>query len=140
MNFTIVSVGRLKESYFVSAVDEYVKRIRGFGKIELIDVKSDADIANRIPQSAFVFALCIEGKQMSSEEFSRRLEEVYLSEKKGVCFVIGGSDGLPASVKKSADFKLSMSEMTFAHRLAKIMLLEQLYRALSIQNNRNYHR
>jgi len=144
MTFTIISVGKLKEAYFIDAVDEYAKRIGGFSKLELIDIKDDKDAAKeilgKIPPSAFVFALCIEGKQMSSVEFSRKLELVYLSEKKSICFVIGGSEGLPEEVKARADFKLSMSEMTFAHRLAKIMLLEQLYRALSIQNNGKYHK
>jgi 23S rRNA (pseudouridine1915-N3)-methyltransferase len=86
-----------------------------------------------------VFALCVEGKQLSSELFADKLSQIYLSEKKGVCFIIGGADGLPETVKEVADLRLSMSKMTFPHRLAKIMLLEQLYRALTIQNNRSYH-
>jgi 23S rRNA (pseudouridine1915-N3)-methyltransferase len=140
MDFTIISVGRLKEAYFTAAADEYIKRISGFGKIKLIDVKEDCEILAKIPQSAYVFALCIEGEKLSSEGFSARLQKIYLSEKKGIYFIIGGSDGLPQEVKARADMRLSMSDMTFAHRLAKIMLLEQLYRALSIQNNRSYHK
>ncbi|MCL2634038.1 MAG: 23S rRNA (pseudouridine(1915)-N(3))-methyltransferase RlmH [Oscillospiraceae bacterium] len=140
MNFTIVSVGRLKESYYGEAADEYIKRIGGFGKVSIIDVKSDDDILPKIPVSAFVFALCVEGERLSSEGFSQKLEKVYLSEKKGIYFVIGGSEGLSEKVKSAADMKISMSDMTFPHRLAKIMLLEQLYRALTIQNNKNYHK
>jgi 23S rRNA (pseudouridine1915-N3)-methyltransferase len=140
MTFTIIAVGKLKEPYFAAAADEYVKRIGGFAKINIVDVKEGGDIRAKIPQGAFVFALCVEGRQLSSEAFAARLEQVYLSEKKGVCFLIGGSDGLPDDVKAIADFKLSMSEMTFPHRLAKIMLCEQLYRALSIQNNGKYHK
>ena len=140
MNFTIVSVGRLKESYFIATVDEYIKRIEGFAKLKLINVKNDSNIPAKIPTGSYVFALCIEGKQLSSESFSQKLEKIYLSEKKGICFIVGGSDGLSQNVKSSADMKLSMSNMTFPHRLAKIMLLEQLYRALSIQNNRKYHK
>ena len=112
----------------------------GFAKINLIDVKDDSEILAKVPANAFVFALCIEGKQLTSEEFSQKLEKIYLSEKKGIYFIIGGSDGLSQEVKSIASMKLSMSEMTFPHRLAKIMLLEQLYRALSIQNNRSYHK
>jgi 23S rRNA (pseudouridine1915-N3)-methyltransferase len=145
--FTIISVGRLKESYFVAAVDEYVKRIGGFGKVQMIDLPDSpkekdvaAGILAKIPQGAFVFALCVEGKQLSSEKFAEKLQQIYLSEKKGICFLIGGSDGLPDDVKAVADMKLSMSEMTFPHRLAKIMLTEQLYRALTIQNNKKYHK
>jgi len=133
-------VGRLKERYFEEAAAEYIKRIGGYTKLNLIDVKSDTDIIGKIPGGAFVFALCVEGRQLTSEAFSQKLESVYHSEKKSVCFLIGGSDGLPDDVKAAADFRLSMSEMTFPHRLAKIMLLEQLYRALSIQNNGKYHK
>ena len=140
MSFTIVSVGRLRESYFVDAAAEYVKRIGAFGKVSLIDVKEDGALFQKIPHGAYTFALCVEGKQLTSEEFSRRLEQVYLSEKKGICFIIGGSEGLPENVKSACDMQLSLSEMTFPHRLAKIMLLEQLYRALSIHNNRKYHK
>ena len=140
MDFTIISVGRLKEPYFIAAVDEYLKRIGGFTKITMIDVKEDGAITAKIPANSYIAALCVEGEQFSSEEFSKRLEKVYLSEKRGICFIIGGSDGLPQDIKSIADIKLSMSEMTFAHRLAKVMLLEQLYRALSIQNNRKYHK
>jgi 23S rRNA (pseudouridine1915-N3)-methyltransferase len=140
MNFTIISVGRLKENYWVAAVDEYVKRIGGFGKISIIDVKDDSAILPRIPTGVYVFAMCVEGKPLSSEEFSDVLERIYISEKKGICFVIGGANGLPESVKSACDMKLSMSAMTFPHRLAKVMLLEQVYRALSIQNNTKYHK
>ena len=139
-DFTVIAVGRLKEAYFVDAVDEYVKRIGGFGRIKLIDVKGDGEIPAKIPRGAYVFALCIEGKQLGSQAFADKLAQVCLSEKKGVCFLIGGSEGLAPEVKAIADFKLSMSDMTFPHRLAKIMLLEQLYRALSIQNNGKYHK
>jgi 23S rRNA (pseudouridine1915-N3)-methyltransferase len=140
MRFTVVSVGRLKEDFERSAAAEYVKRIGGFGKVELIDVKEDSEIKSKIPANSYVFALCIEGQQLSSEAFSDKLEKVYMSEKKGICFIIGGSDGLPEEVKSECDMKLSFSKMTFPHRLAKIMLLEQLYRALTIQNNRSYHK
>ena len=140
MNFTVIAVGRLKESYFSAAVDEYVKRIGGFGKIKLIDVKDESEIIPKIPVNAYVFALCVEGMRLSSEGLAAHLERVYLSEKKGIYFIIGGADGLPPGVKESCDMKLSMSDMTFPHRLAKVMLLEQIYRALTIQGNRNYHK
>ncbi|MCL1880762.1 MAG: 23S rRNA (pseudouridine(1915)-N(3))-methyltransferase RlmH [Oscillospiraceae bacterium] len=145
--FTIISVGKLKEKYFSDTADEYIKRVSAFGKINIVDLKeihNEKETATKflqsVPANSFVFALCIEGKQLSSEKFAEKLETVYISEKKGVCFLIGGSEGLPESVKQIADIKLSMSEMTFPHRLAKIMLLEQLYRALSIQNNGKYHK
>jgi 23S rRNA (pseudouridine1915-N3)-methyltransferase len=147
MTLTIIAVGRLKEAYFAAAADEYAKRIGGFGsfgKVSLVDVKDDRDtgreILAKIPPQSYVFALCVEGKQLSSEAFAASLEQIYLSEKKGICFLIGGSDGLPEEVKAAANMRLSMSDMTFPHRLAKIMLLEQIYRALSIQNNQKYHK
>lgn len=146
-NFTVISVGRLKEQYFIDAAAEYVKRIGGFSKINTIELKDDiqeekvtANITANTPAGAYVFALCIEGRRMTSEKFADELNKIYLSEKKGVCFIIGGAEGLPDKVKKMSDSLLSMSDMTFPHRLAKIMLLEQIYRALSIQNNRSYHR
>jgi 23S rRNA (pseudouridine1915-N3)-methyltransferase len=144
MTFTIISVGRLKESYFRSTADEYIKRLGGSVGLNLVDVKENQDtaasISAKIPRGAFVFALCVEGKQLTSEGFAEKLERISLSEKKGVCFLIGGSDGLPEQIKAVADFKLSMSDMTFPHRLAKIMLLEQIYRAISIQKNSKYHK
>jgi 23S rRNA (pseudouridine1915-N3)-methyltransferase len=139
MDFTVISVGksRLKEPCFAAAADEYVKRIQ---KIKLIDVKDDGEILAKIPKNVYVFALCVEGERLTSEGLSEKLNKIYLSEKKGIYFIIGGSDGLSERVKSAADMKLSMSDMTFAHRLAKIMLLEQIYRALSIQNNAKYHK
>jgi 23S rRNA (pseudouridine1915-N3)-methyltransferase len=142
-DFTIISVGRgfkQTETYFADTAAEYVKRIGGFGRIKLADVRDDKEIPPKIPKGAYVFAMCVEGRQLGSEAFSAKLEQIYLSEKKGICFIIGGSEGLCEGVKSLADMRLSMSEMTFPHRLAKIMLLEQLYRALTIQNNRSYHK
>jgi 23S rRNA (pseudouridine1915-N3)-methyltransferase len=144
MEFTIISVGKVKEQYFSDAADEYIKRIRGFpvADIRLVDVKQDSDILSKIPATAYVFALCVEGRRLTSEEFSHKIEKIYMSNlaKKGIYFIIGGSDGLSDKVKSVSDMRLSMSDMTFAHRLAKIMLLEQIYRALSIQNNLKYHK
>ena len=144
MDFTIISVGKLKEPYFIAAADEYIKRIGGFSniKIKLIDVRDDSEILPKIPPNVFVFALCIEGQKFSSSGLSEKLEKIYLSEKKGIYFIIGGSDGLSEEIKSDSkiNLKMSMSDMTFPHRLAKIMLLEQIYRALSIQNNKKYHK
>lgn len=154
----IICVGDLKEQYFKSACAEYAKRLGAFCGFEIIELNearlpddpSQAQIEKaleteskaimaKIPKSARVYALCIEGKHLDSESFAAKIESdmQYASE---IVFVIGSSFGLHPSVKQRADFKLSMSEMTFPHRLARVMLCEQIYRAFQIMNGGKYHK
>jgi 23S rRNA (pseudouridine1915-N3)-methyltransferase len=93
-----------------------------------------------IPNGAYVMPMCIEGKQMDSEELSHKLSDIGISGQSNVVFVIGGSYGLSDRVKQKADYKLSMSKMTFPHQLARIMLLEQIYRAFKISQGGTYHK
>ena len=150
MNITLLCLGRLKEEYLRQACSEYEKRLGAFCKFnaevlepeKLSDNPSDTEVENalkkegerlmkKIPPGSFVCALCIEGKQLSSEELALRLEKIPLE---------GYGQGVSEKVKTAADFKLSFSPMTFPHQLARVMLMEQIYRGYSIINNRKYHK
>ncbi len=152
----IIAVGPLKEKYFREAADEYKKRIGNVTEIEIKEEKlpaspSDSQISaalekeaerilEAIPKRSFVVPMCIEGKQMSSEEFSAALDNAALSGRSSVTFIIGSSHGLSDKVKRSADLKLSMSKMTFPHKLARVMLYEAVYRAFEISSGSKYHK
>ena len=159
MNINFIVLGKLKEKYMKDFAIEYEKRLSAYSRvtvtelepIKLSDNPSQAEIDNalnketqmilsKIPKGSYVFAMCIEGKQLSSEELSQKLEDIALSGKSTVTFIIGSSFGLSDQIKKIADFKFSMSKMTFPHKLARIMLTEQVYRAFSISNNAKYHK
>ena len=159
LNITIACVGKLKESYLRDACAEYAKRLSAFCRLQIAEVDeerlpdkpSDAQIAAalaaegkrllaRVPAGAALIALCIEGKEMSSPELARRLEQLAVSGTSHVVLMIGGSWGLSDEVKNSAALRLSMSPMTFPHQLARVMLLEQLYRAMQISAGGKYHK
>ena len=159
LNITIACVGKLKESYLRDACAEYAKRLSAFCRLQIAEVEeerlpdkpSDAQIAAaltaegrrllaRVPAGAALIALCIEGKEMSSPELARRLEQLAVSGTSHVVLMIGGSWGLSDEVKNSAALRLSMSPMTFPHQLARVMLLEQLYRAMQISAGGKYHK
>ncbi len=159
ININLIVLGKLKEKYMKDFANEYEKRLAGFCKmtvtelepVKLSDNPSAQEIENalnketqmikaKIPKNSYVFAMCIEGKQMSSEELSKKMEDIALSGKNNISFIIGSSFGLSNEIKQSADFKFSMSKMTFPHKLARIMVTEQIYRALSITNNGKYHK
>ena len=158
LKITVISVGQLKESYYRQAIDEYEKRMSAFCKISNINLKDTPfdekggeslvsaaleqegeRILSQIPKNAYKIALCIEGKELSSEQFAGVLDTV--STQCGECvFIIGSSHGLCDKVKKACDMRLSLSKMTFPHRLARVMLSEALYRSLSINAGRKYHK
>ena len=159
ININFIVLGKLKEKYMKEFSAEYEKRLSGYCKltvtelepVKLSDNPSEQEIKNalnketqmikaKIPKNSFVFSMCIEGKQMSSEELSKKLEDIALSGKNNITFIIGSSFGLSDEIKQMSDNKLSMSKMTFPHKLARIMLTEQVYRALSITNNAKYHK
>lgn len=159
LNIKIICVGKLKERYFADAAAEYVKRLGPLCRLELEELpesrlpaepsvaeataameREGESIALRIPAGAVVIALCIEGREMDSVRFSKFLELCALRGRSRVCFLIGGSNGLSEAVKAKADLRLSMSPMTFPHHLARVMLLEQLYRAFQIQSGTKYHK
>lgn len=159
MNVTLLTVGKLKERYLTDGCREYQKRLGAYCKLDLVELpeyrlpdrpseseiqtgllKEGETILQRIPSGAIVIPLCIEGKEMSSEEFSSRLGELALAGNSSICFIIGGSYGLSEAVKSQARFALSLSPMTFPHQLARLLFLEQLYRAFSILNHAKYHK
>lgn len=149
----------MKEKYFLDAFSEYEKRLSPFCRLETVEIEqeklpdkpsekeiskaleTEADrIISKIPAGSCVIPMCIEGKQLPSEKFAKYIAERSAGGTNTFTFIIGGSCGLSERVKQKADLKLSMSEMTFPHRLARIMLAEQLYRAFAINNNRKYHK
>ena len=159
MKIKIVCVGKIKESFYREALSEYAKRLSKFAsfsvcevpdektdekasqkEIELILSKEGRRILEQIGNDEYVISLCIEGKPLSSMDFSRKLSSIFLNGYNTVSFVIGGSLGLSAEVKNRSDLKLSFSEMTFPHQLMRVILSEQIYRAFKIINNEPYHK
>ena len=156
---TIISVGKLKDAFFEMASDEYLKRLKAYAKVNIIEIKAGVlpdnpkdgeisavleregeEILKKIPSSAKVVTLCIEGRLYSSEDMARLLSDTALSGISHIVFIIGGSYGLADKVKNRSDVRLSMSKMTFPHRLARIMLLEQIYRGCKINAGEAYHK
>ncbi len=156
---TLIAVGKLKEPFYLAASQEYAKRLGGLCSFHLVELPecrlpeapSDGEIAAglqkeaqqimaKIPRSAWVCVLTPEGKLLSSEALADKLKSVKLAGKSCACFIIGSSFGMAPQVKERADLRLSMSPMTFPHHLARIMVLEQLYRAESIQAGSKYHK
>lgn len=155
----LICVGKLKEKFYREACAEYEKRLKGYCKPEIIELTEqrlpdrpsqgqiDAALAKeadavraKIPAGSAVIAMCIEGKPMSSEKLAQQLSGWMSSGTSTICVVIGGSCGLDEALKKSAQLRLSMSPMTFPHHLARVMVLEQLYRALNISAGGKYHK
>lgn len=141
----IVCVGKIKEKFYRDAIDEYLKRMSKYHKLEIIEVidsnmKDEArEILKRIDNRDYVVTLEIEGNNLSSTELSSFIDKTLISNSV-ITFVIGGSDGLAEDVKKRANYKLSFSKMTFPHQLFRVILLEQLYRSFKILNNETYHK
>lgn len=158
-SITLITMGKLKETFYISAAEEYKKRMGGYcaftllelpearlpenpspGEIEAGLEKEAELIFSKIPKGSWFCVLTPEGKALSSEAFADKLRDVKNSGKSSACFLIGSSFGMSPRVKQRADFRLSMGAMTFPHHLARIMVLEQLYRAESIQAGSKYHK
>jgi len=159
MNITVISVGKLKEKYLKEAIDEYAKRLQRYCKISIIELqdektpdnaseKEELQIKNKegeailksIKDNSFVIALDLKGKMLTSEEFSTYIQELGVSGKSDLVFVIGGSLGLSQEVLDRANYKLCFSKMTFPHQLFRVMLLEQIYRGFRIMKGEPYHK
>ena len=143
----LICTGRLKESFYIQACDEYDKRLRRYCSLERTELPETGDVVRdgeamgkKIPQDAFVVAMCVEGRLFSSEELAGLLSDCAGGGRSRVCFLIGGSDGLSEAVKARADVRMSMSRMTFPHHLARVMVLEQIYRAFNIMEGGKYHK
>ena len=158
-DITLIVMGKLKEKFYLSAAEEYQKRLKGYCSFKIVELPehrlpedpSPAEIQTgldkeaelifqKIPKGAWLCIFTPEGKILSSEEFAGKLKEVKNMGKSSACFLIGSSFGISQKVKDKADFKLSMGRMTFPHHLARIMVLEQLYRAEAIQAGSKYHK
>lgn len=156
---TLIAMGKLKEKFYLNAAAEYEKRMKGYCQFKLLELpevrlpdnpslaeitaglEKEAElILSKIPKGAWFCTLTPEGKMLSSETLAGKLSEVKNSGKSSACFLIGSSFGMAQRIKDRADLKLSMSPMTFPHHLARIMVLEQLYRAESIQAGSKYHK
>lgn len=143
----VICVGRLKEKYYIDACAEYEKRLSRYCSFELIEVPETGELAKdgaavlaKIPAGACVVALCIEGKLHSSQELAELVQQCAVGGKSRICFLIGGSDGLADAVKNRSERRLSMSRMTFPHHLARVMVMEQIYRAFTIIEGGKYHK
>ena len=140
MKLTVLAVGRLKEPWVREGCDEYLRRIARHLPIEIVEVKDDAALIARIPPRHRLIALDERGRQVSSEELAGRLAAWMGSSVPGVALLIGGADGLPKDLVARTDEKLALSRLTLPHRIARLVLIEQLYRALSIVRGEPYHR
>ena len=159
LGIDIICVGRLKDKFFEEAAGEYLKRLKAYAKVNITEIKAvelpdepnasqisaalekeGSEILKKIPSNAKVVTLCIEGKLFSSEDTAKLLSNTALSGCSEIVFIIGGSYGLSENVKQRSDVGLSMSKMTFPHRLARIMLLEQIYRGFKINAGEKYHK
>ena len=140
MRFFVVAAGRLKDKSLRAVVDDYFTRVRRYARCDEIEVKDDRALAKAIPPDSVVVALEVDGESVSSTEFSQRIERWTSRGKGSVTFVIGGAEGIPAELSRAADARLSLSRLTLPHRLARVFLAEQLYRALSILRGEPYAR
>jgi 23S rRNA (pseudouridine1915-N3)-methyltransferase len=140
VKLTVLAVGKLREAWVQDGCAEYAKRMRGKLPLEVIELRDDDELVRRLPPRAELWALDERGKQLSSEELAAALGKRMTSGSAGLAFAIGGADGLPASLLERAAFRWSLGRLTLPHRLARLVLIEQLYRALSILRNEPYHR
>ena len=159
MNITIIAVGKIKEKYIQEGIKEFSKRLSRYCFLNIIEVddekapenlspkdmeiikaKEGEKILAKIPQNSFIISLEINGKQLSSEELSRQMEDLMISGINHISFIIGGSIGLSDEVINRSNFRLSFSKMTFPHQLMRLILLEQIYRGFKIMKNEPYHK
>lgn len=159
MNINIIVVGKIKEKYMREGIQEFQKRLSRYCNLNIIEIddekapenlsnkdmervkeKEGKKILSKIPQNTFIISLEIEGKQFSSEELSKRVENLMVSGVNDMTFIIGGSLGLSEEVKTRSNLKLSFSKMTFPHQLMRLILLEQVYRSFRIMKGEPYHK
>ena len=158
MNVTIIAVGNIKEKYLIDGINEFIKRIKKYSNIKIIEIneskisdlsdksveksleEEESKIISKIGDKDYIITLEIEGKQLTSEDFAYRLEDLKIQGNNDFVFIIGSSHGLSDDVKKISNLKLSFSKMTFPHQLMRLVLLEQIYRCFRISNNEPYHK
>ena len=159
MNIDIITVGNIKENYLTQAINEYLKRLRPYANVNIIEIgeyqlsnkASDKEIQQalekegqyilaKIKDNSYVISLAIEGKQVTSEALAQKIEDLTIDGYSDITFIIGGSYGMSNELKQKSDMKLSFSKMTFPHQLMRVILLEQVYRSFKILKNEPYHK
>lgn len=148
----IITVGSIKEKYLKDAIEEYQKRLKKYTDLEIVEIKEEGllpakqaiekeaeKINKHINEKEYIITLEIEGKELTSEELSKKIEDIMIINS-NITFIIGGSYGINKSIKDKAKYHLSFSKMTFSHQLFRVLLLEQIYRAFKIMNNESYHK
>ena len=159
-NITIIAMGKVQKGFQLDGCNEYIKRLKTMCNLKIVQLEDvqlaeknlndtliqktldrEADeIIKNIPKQSYVISMCIEGKQMSSEELAKLFSDKAVEGFSNICFIIGSSHGLSDRVKQLSNYKMSMSKMTFPHQLARVMLLEQIYRGFSILGGSKYHK
>lgn len=159
MNIKVIAVGKIKEKFMQQGIKEFEKRLSRYCSLNIIEVNdekapenlSDKDIEkikekegkrilSKIPQNSFIISLVIQGKEVSSEELSKKIENLMISGINDITFIIGGSLGLSKDVLNKSNYKLSFSKMTFPHQMMRLILLEQIYRGFRIMKREPYHK
>ena len=159
MEINIISVGKIKEDYFKKAIEEYEKRLKAYCRVNFIELKDESEgknlsdkdidiildkegkrILEKIKERSFIIVLDILGRSIDSVEFSKKINDIMLDGISSIDFIIGGSLGISQAVKDKANYSLSFSKFTFPHKLMKVILMEQIYRAFTIINNKTYHK
>ncbi len=159
MEINIISVGKIKEDFFKKAIEEYEKRLKAYCRVNFIELKDESEgknlsdkdidiildkegkrILEKIKERSFIIVLDIKGKSIDSVEFSKKINDIMLDGISSIDFIIGGSLGISQEVKDKANYSLSFSKFTFPHKLMKVILMEQIYRAFTIINNKTYHK
>lgn len=159
MEINIISVGKIKEDYFKKAIEEYEKRLKAYCRVNFIELKDESEgknlsdkdidiildkegkrILEKIKERSFIIVLDILGRSIDSVEFSKKINDIMLDGISSIDFIIGGSLGIGQEVKDKANYSLSFSKFTFPHKLMKVILMEQIYRAFTIINNKTYHK
>ena len=148
----IICLGKIKEDYLNDAIDEYKKRLSKYTNLEIIELedidnkskeivlsKEKEEILKYLNKKEYIICLDIDGKELDSLEFAKKIDNIYLTNS-NITFIIGSSYGISKEIKELANFRLSFSKMTFPHKLFRVLLLEQIYRAYKINNNEEYHK
>lgn len=159
-NITIIAMGKVQKGFMLDGCNEYIKRLKTLCNLKIIQLedvqlmeknlnetliqktleKESEEIIKNIPKQSYIISMCIEGKQMSSEELAKTFADKAVEGVSNITFIIGSSHGLSDKIKQMSNYKMSMSKMTFPHQLARVMLLEQIYRGFSIINGSKYHK
>ncbi len=158
LNITLIAMGKVHKGFMLDGCNEYIKRLKTLCNLKIIEIDDETSknmndsliektlekeakkIISNIPKQSYVISLCIEGKQVSSEDLAGILKDKPIMGYSNICFIIGSSHGLSQEVKNLSDFKMSFSKMTFPHQLARVIALEQIYRGFCINNNIKYHK